>query len=189
MAYSFRRVASDNGKSNQLQSCKTLPAEVTDRISKTGTPVPKLLRHSNSVIQKLLVLQTGSPWKTHLKENVIIPLSLKGLYHSQKGCTTAARNSSDDFALQGVWCFTSRAPNFDLQEHILFSPALGFDFAGLSFLWSPRTNQFLMSRYDTWHFTPFLLVSLKLLPSLIQILPHPHKKNLPFSQDIQPCKN
>lgn len=60
MAYSFRRVASDNGKSNQLQSCKTLPAGVTDRISTTGIPVPKLLRHSNSVIQKILFLQTGS---------------------------------------------------------------------------------------------------------------------------------
>lgn len=67
--------------------------------------------------------------------------------------------------------------------------SLGFDFAGLSFLWYPRTIQFIMSRYHPWHFTPFLLASLKFLPSLIQILPHPHKKNLPFSQDIQPCKN
>lgn len=60
MAYSFRRVASDNGKSNQLQSCKILPKGVNDRISKIDTLVPKLLRHSNSMIQKLLFLQTGS---------------------------------------------------------------------------------------------------------------------------------
>lgn len=60
MAYSFRRVASDNGKSNQLQSCKILPAGVNDRISKIDTLVPKLLRHLNSMIQKLLFLQTGS---------------------------------------------------------------------------------------------------------------------------------
>lgn len=31
MAYSFRRVASDNAKSNQLQCCKALTAGVTDR--------------------------------------------------------------------------------------------------------------------------------------------------------------
>lgn len=73
-----------------------------------------------------------------------------------------------------------------------FRLSLGFDFAALSFLWSPRIIQCLISRYHSWHFTYFLLVSLKSLPSillLMQILPHPRKKNLPFSQDIQPCKN
>lgn len=121
MAYSFRRVASDNGKSNQLQSCKILTAGVNDRISKIGTPVPKLLRHSNSMIQKLLFLQTESHWKTYPKENTIIPLSLKGLYHLQKGCTTAARNSSDNSAMQDMQCFTPKVPNFDLPEHIFLS--------------------------------------------------------------------
>lgn len=188
MAYSFRRVASDNGKSNQLQSCKILPKGVNDRISKIDTLVPKLLRHSNSMIQKLLFLQTGSHWKTYLKENATIPLSLKGLYHSQKGCTTAARNSSDDSAMQGMQCFTPKVPHFDLQERIFLSVVFRIWFFWVAF---PLIPQNYPSRYHPW-FISFLLGSLQFLPSfllVIQILPHSHKKNLPFSPDIQPCKN
>lgn len=113
-------MASDNGKSNQLQSCKTLPAGVTDRISKTGTPVPKLKTFKYCDSETPLP-PDWEPQKDISKRKCNHLLYLKGLYHSQEGCTTAARNSSDDFAMQGMWCFTPRAPNFDLQEHIFLS--------------------------------------------------------------------
>ena len=116
MAFSSRRVASDNRESDQLQGLKTLPAGLTKNIYNRHncTWTPKALRVRFRNLSSSCLGATEDRKCTH-------PLLPEKAVLLTEGCTTAERNSSDDSAMQGTWCFTHKVHDFDSQEGIFLS--------------------------------------------------------------------
>lgn len=78
--------------------------------------------------------------------------------------------------LSSAFDFAVFSPLCPLQDHpvpYIKLPSLALDIFSISF---PQTCTFLSS-------------SCTFFSSLIQILPHPYKRNPSFCQDFQPCKN
>lgn len=153
------------------------------------------------MIQKLLFFQLGRHWKTYLIENTIperVVLLTERVHHSRKKLQwwlchkryMVLYTQSTQF-----WFTRAYFPLCCLQDLILFCSLPSVPYRTTQFPTSRKVGTFLPSlALHTFSISfpkmcIFLSSSCTFSSSLIQILPHPHKRNLPFCQDIQPCKN